>query len=578
MLDKQISKNVKVKTALGNKDHKDHGKAKSLLKRFMDKFKKKKDEPKKSKSTPTSAADFRRSRKESVNENKKDAVYWQLVKNGNRPSEAKKILDKYYDKVSKMYKKASIQKKAEIISSLSGKNESVNERKFHSKKASDNYLGGLNSSKGDTEMFGDGKGKFYIWVKPKGKKEKYIDLPKSINDRSKADVFHKKIQKTMGESVEEGFGGDLKGEDKKKFEKARKANGEQLGYTLTGEGDIKESHTISFSKEEMSQLHNDGQIEKDGHTYVYTESVNEGFADKLTKKMKKHKGTKVTKLKLKGRGVYQKYDESDLPITTKKGKTIKAVHKTSGKEIVVVDTPSSRKKLKRMGFKVESVDEGQKRDSSNAYMKYYKTYETFAREVMNLAKTTTKLSGDRTDEKIILKNFKKYVIPFAGLMNSWDKGQQKNPHIDESVNEAITVAGYSELGKRGHNLPRAAKQFITALRKKDDREIEKYIDIIANLMKWMQTTLKNPRFNESVNETHHWSIEPSGVMAKINKIVQDKQHAKIGGVLVDMFSAGIMMQIYDKVNDKNKEQMNKGNIRQVQVVLNKVMKHNKITK
>ena len=40
MLNKQIAKNVKVKTALGNKDHKDHGKAKSLLKRFMDRFKK----------------------------------------------------------------------------------------------------------------------------------------------------------------------------------------------------------------------------------------------------------------------------------------------------------------------------------------------------------------------------------------------------------------------------------------------------------------------------------------------------------------------------------------------------------
>ena len=50
--------------------------------------------------------------------------------------------------------------------------------------------------------------------------------------------------------------------------------------------------------------------------------------------------------------------ESDLGITTKKGKTVKAVHKTSGKEIVVVDTPSSRKKLKRMGFSVkESVNE-----------------------------------------------------------------------------------------------------------------------------------------------------------------------------------------------------------------------------
>ena len=85
------------------------------------------------------------------------------------------------------------------------------------------------------------------------------------------------------------------------------------------------------------------------------ESVNEGFADKLTKKMKKHKGTSVKskkKVKLKGRGVYQQY-ESDLPITTKKGKTVRAVHKKSGKEIVSVDNPSTRKILKKMGFVVK---------------------------------------------------------------------------------------------------------------------------------------------------------------------------------------------------------------------------------
>jgi hypothetical protein len=61
--------------------------------------------------------------RESVNENKKDQVYWQLVKNGDRPSEAKKVLDKYYDKVNKMYRNASVQKKAEIISALSARNE-----------------------------------------------------------------------------------------------------------------------------------------------------------------------------------------------------------------------------------------------------------------------------------------------------------------------------------------------------------------------------------------------------------------------------------------------------------------------
>jgi hypothetical protein len=65
-------------------------------------------------------------------------------------------------------------------------------------------------------------------------------------------------------------------------------------------------------------------------------------------------------------------------------------------------------------------------------MKYYKAYEVFARETMELAKTTSKLSGEKTDEKIIIKNFKKYVIPFAGLMNSWDKGQQQNQGLKES--------------------------------------------------------------------------------------------------------------------------------------------------
>ena len=47
---------------------------------------------------------------------------------------------------------------------------------------------------------------------------------------------------------------------------------------------------------------------------------------------------------------------------------------------------------------------------------------------------------------------------------------------------------------------------------------------------------------------------------------------------MDMFSASIMMRIYNSVNDKSKEQMNKGTMRQVQVILHKVMKQNKVTK
>ena len=63
-------------------------------------------------------------------------------------------------------------------------------------------MGGTNNPKGDTEMFADKKGQYYVWVKPKGKKERYIDLPKNIK-RGKADDLHRKLQKTMGESVNE---------------------------------------------------------------------------------------------------------------------------------------------------------------------------------------------------------------------------------------------------------------------------------------------------------------------------------------------------------------------------------------
>ena len=45
----------------------------------------------------------------------------------------------------------------------------------------------------------------------------------------------------------------------------------------------------------------------------------------------------------------------------------------------------------------------------------------------------TNITGDKTDEKIIMKAFKKHIIPFVRLVDSWNSGQQKNPKIDEKV-------------------------------------------------------------------------------------------------------------------------------------------------
>ncbi len=42
-------------------------------------------------------------------------------------------------------------------------------------------------------------------------------------------------------------------------------------------GMIREKHKITFTKDEMSRLHKDGELEKDGHTYVYQEEIEEAW-------------------------------------------------------------------------------------------------------------------------------------------------------------------------------------------------------------------------------------------------------------------------------------------------------------
>jgi len=162
---------------------------------------------------------------------------------------------------------------------------------------------------------------------------------------------------------------------------------------------------------------------------------------------------------------------------------------------------------------------GNKELASHIALSYnsYRGGEDIKKNITKLIKYTQKMTGKKLEATTTSavapydtpKAFKKSTYKAIQVDDEDDSDEliggmrdyrKKIAKLDkkESVKEGITDRGYSELGKRGHNLPRAAKQFIMALRKKDDREIEKYIDIIADLMKWMQTTLKNPRFNESI--------------------------------------------------------------------------------
>ena len=58
------------------------------------------------------------------------------------------------------------------------------------------------------------------------------------------------IAKELGKKkTVEGFGGELKGKDKQKFEKTRKENAEVLGYELTGTEDVNEQKKRDYKAE-----------------------------------------------------------------------------------------------------------------------------------------------------------------------------------------------------------------------------------------------------------------------------------------------------------------------------------------
>ena len=116
----------------------------------------------------------------------------------------------------------------------------------------------------------------------------------------------------------------------------------------------------------------------------------------------------------------------------------------------------------------------------------------------------------------------------------------------DSVNEEITSAGYSEIGKRGRYLPLATKEFIKALKKQDDREVIKNIEYIADLMDFMKDTLKNKKYNESINEQ-------SKVIKSISNLAKKNKYGTVTGTQMNGKTANMIMKIYNHPKMKKRQ-------------------------
>ena len=107
------------------------------------------------------------------------------------------------------------------------------------------------------------------------------------------------------------------------------------------------------------------------------------------------------------------------------------------------------------------------------------------------------------------------------------------------------------------------------------KEIAKFYGSKILKSKEVQKALKfaNESFvlNQELNQIHESYLTEKNLMPAIQKIVSDKQAQKVGGVMLDMFTASMISKVYDKVNDSNKAKMEKANINVLVKLAHKVM-------
>lgn len=96
------------------------------------------------------------------------------------------------------------------------------------------------------------------------------------------------------------------------------------------------------------------------------------------------------------------------------------------------------------------------------------------------------------------------------------------------------------------------------------KEIKKFYGDKVLKSKEVQNALQyaNESFtlNQTLNQISEENLVEKNLIPDIQKIVDTKGAAKVGGIMVDMFTASMINQIYNKVNDQNKKRMEKSNI------------------
>ena len=114
------------------------------------------------------------------------------------------------------------------------------------------------------------------------------------------------------------------------------------------------------------------------------------------------------------------------------------------------------------------------------------------------------------------------------------------------------------------------------------QEIKKFYGDKVLKSKEVQNALKYANesftYNQSLNQIAEENLTEKNLMPDIQKIVDTKGAKKVGGIMVDMFTASMINQIYNKVNDQNKKRMEKSNISTLVDIAQRMMQKNSVQK
>jgi len=499
-----------------------------------------------------------------------------------------------------------------------------------------------------------------------------------------------KYDKTKKESTDEGFGGDLKGSDKKKFEKARKENGEQLGYTLSGTPDVKEERDYKaeykkygsstkakkyraelnkYNRQKGTYGNGDGKdaSHKGGKIVGFeAESKNRGRAEKSRLKKESINEARTINVEPNWEGMWRFFKQ--MAITNPRD--WKRMERTMGSDWKKIDKMAQQK-----GWKFESVNEtvikenlmsfykymgdfygkkgiypdkkgrdlkvGDINKALSVYLKKYGTSEfegdTLDRErVRDILIKMRKLDPDYSKKESVnekknpkrekvKKDFKtslnfakgairkietfmksdywgmadRYVTDKRTGLVSIVKDMEKSMNqiikmpVDESINESVSkritvkevkkwmktleefrykrispvdarrVTSFINNKLKEEELPQSLqKKWSEAKYSREKYLAARYLKSNKNTIKESKDCCDNCKEEKtccSVSE----EIQPQGNIKKVLDVVKNKQHTKIGGTLIDATTAGMMAQVWDKVNDSSKEKMNKMNVKQL---------------